>query len=219
MKNARAIRAQVIALTLVGLILFGSAGRLGIVEFWLYLSVIAAARGLELAIIDPDLTRERMRPGGQNVGPRFLPLILLLVAHWGVAGLDRGRFHISDTVPTVLEGAALLAFALAWLGFIWAMRANQYFSSIPRVQSERGHAVVSSGPYRFVRHPGYAAALVATAASGLALGSWLSTFIVPFVFVGLIRRTTVEEDMLKRELPGYANYAARIHYRLVPGIW
>jgi protein-S-isoprenylcysteine O-methyltransferase Ste14 len=99
------------------------------------------------------------------------------------------------------------------------MNVNRYFSSIPRIQSERGHQLISGGPYRFVRHPGYLTALVAATASGIALGSWLSTIIVPLAVVGIVRRTVVEERLLSHGLPGYADFAARIRYRLVPGIW
>jgi protein-S-isoprenylcysteine O-methyltransferase Ste14 len=153
------------------------------------------------------------------VGLRFLPITLLLFGHWVLAGLDRGQLHLSDSVPIVARVAALVAFTLAWLVFVWAMHVNRFFSSIPRIQSERGHRVISGGPYRFVRHPGYAAALVAAIASGIALGSWLSTAIVPFAVAGLVRRTIVEERLLERGLPGYADYASRVRYRLLPGIW
>jgi protein-S-isoprenylcysteine O-methyltransferase Ste14 len=206
-------------LILLALILFGSAGRVDFPEFWAYVAVMAAVSALALVVIDPDLMRERMRPGGQRVGPRFLPVILLLCAHWALAGLDRGRFHISDSVPVICRFAALVAFALAWLVVVWAMRINRFFSSVPRIQSERGHTVISSGPYRFVRHPGYMAALVAAVTSGVALGSWLSTCIAPLGIAALARRTIVEDRLLRRELPGYAEYAGRVRYRLVPGIW
>ncbi len=142
-----------------------------------------------------------------------------MFVHWTVAGLDRGRLHLSDTVPPGLEAVALALFALAWIVFVWAMYVNRFFSSIPRIQSERGHAVITTGPYRFVRHPGYTAALLAAVTSGLALGSWISTFIAPIALVGLVWRTMVEDRMLQSDLPGYADYAARVRYRLVPGIW
>jgi protein-S-isoprenylcysteine O-methyltransferase Ste14 len=96
---------------------------------------------------------------------------------------------------------------------------NRFFSSIPRIQSERGHTVISTGPYRFVRHPGYTAGLLAAITSGIALGSWISTFIAPIALALLVWRTIVEDRMLQRDLPGYGDYAARVPYRLVPGIW
>jgi len=199
--------------------LFGAAGRIDIVGFWVYVAILAAVSALSLTLLDPDLMQERMRPGGRRVGLRFLPIIVVMFVHWTVAGLDRGRLHLSDTVPPGLEAVALTLFALAWIVFVWAMYVNRFFSSIPRIQSERGHAVITTGPYRFVRHPGYTAALLAAVTSGIALGSWISTFIAPIALIGLVWRTMVEDRMLQSDLPGYADYAARVRYRLVPGIW
>jgi protein-S-isoprenylcysteine O-methyltransferase Ste14 len=199
--------------------LFGTAGRFDIIEFWAYLAIVAAVSALSLTILDTDLMQERMRPGGRRVGWRFLPLIIVVFLHWAVAGLDRGHLHLSDEVKPVLEVMALVLFALAWIVFVWAMYVNRFFSSIPRIQSERGHTVISAGPYRFVRHPGYTAALLAAVTSGIALGSWISTFIAPIALALLVWRAIVEDRMLQRDLRGYADYAARVQYRLVPGIW
>ncbi len=199
--------------------LFGTAGRFDIIEFWAYLAIVAAVSALSLTILDTDLMQERMRPGGRRVGWRFLPLIIVVLLHWAVAGLDRGHLHLSDEVKPVLEVMALVLFALAWIVFVWAMYVNRFFSSIPRIQSERGHTVISTGPYRFVRHPGYTAALLAAVTSGIALGSWISTFIAPIALALLVWRAIVEDRMLQRDLRGYADYAARVQYRLVPGIW
>jgi protein-S-isoprenylcysteine O-methyltransferase Ste14 len=200
-------------------ILFGAAGRIDIVEFWVYVAILAAVSALSLTVLDPDLMQERMRPGGRRVGLRFLPVVIVMFLHWAVAGLDRGRLHLSDTVGSGLEAVALALFALAWIVFVWAMYVNRFFSSIPRIQSERGHAVITTGPYRLVRHPGYTAALLAAVTSGIALGSWISTFIAPIALVLLVWRTMVEDRMLQGDLPGYADYAAGVCYRLLPGIW
>ncbi|MGC2825092.1 MAG: isoprenylcysteine carboxylmethyltransferase family protein [Pseudolabrys sp.] len=199
--------------------LFGVAGRIDIIEFWVYIAIIATVSALSLTILDTDLMQERMRPGGRRVGWHFLPLIIVMFLHWVVAGFDRGHFHLSDALPAGLEVAAMILFALVWIVFVWAMYVNRFFSSIPRIQSERGHTVVSGGPYRFVRHPGYTASLLAAVTSGLALGSWISTFIAPIALALLVWRTIVEDRMLQRDLPGYADYAARVPYRLVPGVW
>lgn len=126
--------------------LFGAAGRIDLIEFWLYIAVVAAVCVLALAVLDPDLMQERMRPGGRRVGLCFLPMVALMFLHWAVTGIDRGRLHASDTVPAFLEGATLVLFGLAWIVFLWAMHVNRFFSSIPRIQSERGHVVVTSGP-------------------------------------------------------------------------
>src|SRR6266487_1654247 len=199
--------------------LFGAAGRIDIIEFWVYVAILAAVSALSLTVLDPDLMQERMRPGGQRVGLRFLPIIVIMFLHWAVVGIDRGRLHASDTIPALLEGIALVLFGLAWIVLLWAMHVNRFFSSIPRIQSDRDHVVITTGPYRFVRHPGYTAALVAAVTSGIALGSWISTFIAPVALALLVWRTTVEDRMLRRDLPGYPEYVSRVRYRLVPGIW
>jgi protein-S-isoprenylcysteine O-methyltransferase Ste14 len=100
---------------------------------------------------------------------------------------------------------ALVLFALAWIALVCTMYVNRFFSSIPRIQSERGHTVISTGPYRYVRHPGYTAALLGAVTSGIGLGSWISTFIAPIALALLVRRTIVEDRMLQRDLPGYAD--------------
>ncbi len=210
---------SLVFVVLLAATLFGAAGGVNFIEFWLYVAVVAAVSGLALADLDPDLMQERMRPGGRRVGLRFLPMVALTFLHWAVAGIDRGRLHVSDTVPALLEGMALVLFGLAWIVLLWAMHVNRFFSSIPRIQSERGHVVITTGPYRFVRHPGYTAALVAAVTSGIALGSWISTFIAPLALVLLVWRLLVEDRMLQRGLPGYPDYVARVRYRLVPGIW
>jgi protein-S-isoprenylcysteine O-methyltransferase Ste14 len=186
--------------------LFGSAGRFDIIEFWVYIAIVVAVSVLSLIILDPDLIQERMQPGGRRVGLHFLPLVILMFLHWAVAGLDRGHLHLSGTVPPSLKVVALVLFALAWIALVWAMYVNRFFSSIPRIQSERGHTVISTGPYRSVRHPGYTAGLLAAVTSGIALGSWVSTFIAPIALVLLVWRTIVEDRMLQRDLPGYADY-------------
>ncbi len=206
-------------LILLAAALFAPAGRFDLVEFWAYLAIIAAISLVSFAVLDPDLMAERMRPGGERVGARFLPLVVALFLHWIVAGLDRGRLHLGDDIPAAWRIAGLVAFAAGWSLFIWAMQVNRYFSSIPRIQAERGHRVITAGPYRLVRHPGYSGALLAAIASPLALGSWLSAFIVPVAVVGLAWRISAEEALLLRELSGYADYARQVRWRLVPGVW
>jgi protein-S-isoprenylcysteine O-methyltransferase Ste14 len=102
----------------------------------------------------------------------------------------------------------------------WAMAVNRFFSSVVRIQSDRGQYVVASGPYAYVRHPGYLAGIVIILASGLALGSWLAALLVivsslPF----LLYRAITEDGVLQAQLPGYADYVGRVRWRLVPGIW
>jgi protein-S-isoprenylcysteine O-methyltransferase Ste14 len=210
---------SILFLILLAATLFGAAGQIAVFEFWAYLAIVAAASLLALIILDTDLIKERMRVAGRRVELHFYPVMVLLFCHWATAGFDRGRLHVGDTVPAVMAAIALGLYAAAWLVWIWAMHVNRFFSSTPRIQAERGHQLITSGPYRFVRHPGYAAAFVAALVSGIGLGSWLATLFAPVAIAMLLWRTTVEDRLLRDKLPGYDEYAKRVRYRLFPGIW
>jgi protein-S-isoprenylcysteine O-methyltransferase Ste14 len=200
--------------------LFASAGTVAIAGFWIYLAIYAAAFVVSLLILDPDLLQERMRPGGKPPPKVLQAVTLVLFAHWIVAGLDRGRFHWSDTVPVWLQAAAFVATVAGWALALWAMRVNRFFSSVARIQSDRGHHVITTGPYAFIRHPGYLAGFAIIIASGLALGSWLATAVLLIPCIpGLIYRAVTEDRMLQAELPGYRDYAGRVRWRVLPGIW
>jgi protein-S-isoprenylcysteine O-methyltransferase Ste14 len=200
--------------------LFASAGTFAIAVFWVYLAILAAILVASFLLLDPDLARERIRPGGKKP-PLALRLFSgVMVLHWIVAGLDRGRFHWSDTVPLWLQILGLVALAGSYAFCIWAMRVNRFFSSVVRIQSDRGQTVVSNGPYAVIRHPGYLAGIVVVLASGVALGSWIATAVLavptlPFLFYRII----TEDRILRAELPGYRDYAQRVRWRLIPGLW
>ena len=200
--------------------LFVSAGTLEIWSFWLYVAIFAAVFVVAFATLDPGLLRERMRPGGQKPPLSLRLFSLVLFVHWIVAGLDRGRFHWSDTVPPWLQAAGLLATTAGYALCLWAMYVNRFFSSVVRIQTDRGQHVITTGPYAFIRHPGYLAGLLIIVASGPALGSWLATalLIVPSLPF-LLYRTVNEDRVLQAELPGYRDYASRVRWRIVPGLW
>ncbi|MGA8193396.1 MAG: isoprenylcysteine carboxylmethyltransferase family protein [Acetobacteraceae bacterium] len=208
-----------VMLVVCAAVLFGTAGRMDVIEFWCWLVELAAICVATVLIIEPDLVRERMRPAGKSPSPGYWLSTLLFLVILAIAGLDRGRLHWSDGVPVWLRATALLLFALGWVPVIWAMRVNRFFSSAVRIQPDRGQRVISGGPYRFVRHPGYTAALVVILANGIALGSWLAAAIGWVGVPILLWRTIKEDRMLSAELPGYADYAARVPWRLLPGIW
>jgi protein-S-isoprenylcysteine O-methyltransferase Ste14 len=205
---------------LTGVALFGSAGTLAIAAFWLYLAIFVAVMLASFLWLDPDLLRERMRPGGKKppLGLRLFTIVLFL--HWIVAGLDRGRFHWSDNVPDWLQAVGLIGVAGGYALCFWAMRENRFFSSVVRIQTDRGQHVISSGPYAVIRHPGYLAGILIIAASGIALGSWLAAvFLVVLSLPFLLYRAITEDRILQVELQGYKDYAARVRWRLLPGIW
>jgi protein-S-isoprenylcysteine O-methyltransferase Ste14 len=200
--------------------LFASAGTFAIASFWIYLAIYAAVFVVSFTALDADLLRERSRPGGKKppLGLRLFGVVLFV--HWIAAGLDRGRFHWSDGVPDWLQALGLAAMTTGYALALWAMRVNRFFSSVVRIQSDRGHHLVDTGPYAVIRHPGYAAGVIIIVASGIGLGSWLATALaivlsLPF----LLYRAITEDQMLQAELPGYRDYAGRVRWRLCPGIW
>ena len=210
------------ALVLIGAAaaLFASAGTFAIAAFWVYLAILAIVFVASFAMLDPGLLRERMRPGGKPppLGLKLFTVVLLL--HLVVAGLDRGRLHLSDGIPPWLQATGLAVVAAAYALVLWAMRVNRFFSSVVRIQLDRGQRVVATGPYSFIRHPGYAAGTLIVLASGIALGSWLAAVLLvvttlPFLFY----RAITEDRVLLAELPGYREYAGRVRWRLIPGVW
>ena|SRR5579862_3563310 len=206
-------------LAVAGALLFGTAGRIDLWNFWIFLAILALVFAISLTVIDPDLMRERMRPGGRSAPVALLLAVTVMFIEFGVAGLDRGRWHWSDMVPAALVIAALVLFALGNLVSLWIMRVNPYFSSVPRIQADRGQRVIDFGPYAWVRHPGYAAAFMVLPANGLALGSWIATAIALLGLPWLVGRTIREDRMLRAGLEGYEDYARRVPWRLVPGLW
>jgi len=200
--------------------LFGSAGTVRIAEFWIYLAIFAAVMVVSFTTLDPGLLRERMRPGGQRPPLALRLFSIVLFVHWIVAGLDRGRLHWSDNVPPWLQALGLLTVAAGYALALWAMYVNRFFSSVIRIQSDRGQQVIMTGPYAFIRHPGYLAGIVIIAASGVALGSWIAAAVLialslPF----LLHRAITEDRVLHAELPGYRDYAQRVRWRVFPGLW
>lgn len=211
-----------VVMTIIGGILFGSAGRLDLPFFWAYLAVLGGFAGVALLTVSPELLEERRKPaesGRDNVVLLRIAALLVFLGQWVFAGLDVGRFHWSDTVPGMLRAVGLVSIATVFMVWYWAMQANPFFSSAVRVQRDRGHYVVSAGPYRLVRHPGYAAFVLLGWGGPLALGSWWAVLSHIIVVAFFVRRAALEDRMLREELDGYAAYATAVHYRFLPGIW
>jgi protein-S-isoprenylcysteine O-methyltransferase Ste14 len=206
-------------LVLTGALLFGAAGRIDLWNFWIVLAIFALVFVASLALLDADLVSERLRPGGRRRPVALYLATAGMFVEFGMAGLDRGRLHWTDTVPPALVVVASILFALGNAVALWAMWVNRYFSSVVRIQGDRGQRVIDTGPYAWVRHPGYAAAFIMLPANGLALGSWIATAIALLGLPWLVWRTIGEDRMLRADLEGYEDYARRVRWRLVPGIW
>ena len=135
-----------------------------------------------------------------------------------VAGLDGGRFHWAPApFWAVLVGYVLMV--LGWLGSGWAQAVNRHFEPSVRIQTDRDHHVITTGPYAFVRHPGYVSGALLAVGIALALGSLWALLPAALVGVLLVIRTNLEDATLQRELPGYAGYAARVRSKWIPGVW
>ena len=208
-------------------VLFLAAGRLDWWEAWVYVGqgilVMLISRGLLIAK-HPETALERAT-AGQNENVKswdqiLMPImaIYLPISSWIVAGLDK-RFSWTPDIPNNIQFVGLAWLLIGSSISIWAMLENRFFSSHVRIQTERGHTVISSGPYQFVRHPGYASGLISWVAAPVFFGSyWM---IIPAILAIAISflRTAKEDALLQEELPGYAEYSQKVRFRLIPGIW
>jgi protein-S-isoprenylcysteine O-methyltransferase Ste14 len=134
------------------------------------------------------------------------------------AGLDH-RFHGSREFPNRLNAAGFLLVAFGYAFAVWALAENRFFFSVVVVRMDRGHVVCDTGPYRYVRHPGYAGNIYALFGIVLALDSLWTLIPVAVALVVSVIRTALEDRTLQEELPGYQDYARRVRYRLVPGVY
>jgi len=208
-------------------ILFLAAGRFDWWEAWSYAAmtmIILISSRLTLILKNPELALERVEAASQeNVktwDKVLMPVTAIVgpVASWIIAGLDL-RFGWSPNLPDSIQ---IIALGVIFLGSgigSWAMIVNSFFSSHVRIQTDRGHTVVSDGPYRVVRHPGYASNILAWIAAPIFFSSYWVIFPTVLVIIISIIRTAWEDQTLQDELPGYSEYAGRVKYRLFPGIW
>jgi protein-S-isoprenylcysteine O-methyltransferase Ste14 len=217
---AKRLKRLGLATLMIAGLLFTLAGTCRDPWLWAYVSVCSAAAAYALLSIDEDLAKERFRPpnaGADRLAVRFLRLVAL--SHLVVGALDTGRWHLTPPVPAAVRIVALVGMATGLVMFYRAMRENRFFSAVVRIQDDRGHRVVDSGPYRVVRHPGYAGLILVPPFSGMALGSWVAVAIGLIMSALVVRRVLFEDSFLRHNLDGYAAYAQRVPHRLVPGVW
>ena len=221
MKRARQI---LFTLVLIGGLLFISAGTLAWPMAWVYLGIYLAGvlvTAVALWRANPELIAERAerRPDTKEWDKRVTTLATpLFIAIYIVCGLDR-RFGWTPALPPVVQFSALGLYVLGSSLAIWAMVSNAYFATTVRIQEERDHQVVSSGPYRFVRHPGYSGWGLGFLVTPPLLGSFWGLIPAGLNCIAFIIRTALEDRTLQAELAGYQEYARQVRYRLVPGIW
>jgi len=200
---------------MLAILLFSAAGTTRIASIRAYLVTYAVFLFVAMSAVDPRLARERANPGPDVVAPhlRLMSGVFFLVTA-ATAALAVGRLHIL-AVPLQIRWFALLLFALSGALQAWAMIRNPFFSPVLRIQGEHGHRLVESGPYRFVRHPGYLAMSISIPASALAIGSWLGLFPAAAFVLVIRHRAEIEDQFLRVNLSGYAEYAKRVRSGLV----
>ena len=218
---------SIITYLLMPLVLLISGGDLGWWQGWFYSVLIV------LAGIAPRMWAEKRHPGLMAERGNFAkaqdvktwdkvlaPLMALSVSFplLIVAGLDH-RFGWSPAFPAWLNILGLILIVLGYTFAGWALAENRFFSTVVRIQTDRGHMVCDSGPYRIVRHPGYAGNILALPGIVLAFGSvWTIIPVIVALIIAVIR-TALEDKTLQEELPGYRDYVCRVRYRLIPGVY
>jgi len=204
-------------------VLFLSVGRWNWVMGWAFVILTALWVGATALVViprNPDLLAERLGPrkGAKTWDAVIMSIIgVALIACYIVAGLDVRYGWTRISLP--LQIIALIIVVLGYALIVWATAANAFFSLIVRIQKERGHTVAAGGPYRFVRHPAYVGGVAIYLATPVMLGSLWALIPGGLSAVLMIVRTALEDKMLLNELDGYRQYAGRVRYRLIPGIW
>lgn len=217
------IVALVLAVMGYGSLLFLAAGTLDWWQAWAYLCLqlgILTAMLILMVTKNPELIPARSKRHADTkkfdriLLSFYLPLPVVMLV---VAGLDK-RFEWG-TLPQVWSPVGLILLVLGTIPSAWAISLNPHFEATVRIQDDRGHRVISTGPYRYVRHPGYLSVILTSLATPLLLGTPWAFLPVGAIVVVIVIRTALEDRVLRRELPGYQEYARRVRRRLFPGIW
>jgi protein-S-isoprenylcysteine O-methyltransferase Ste14 len=218
----------IVRLSLFAVALMWPAGTWRWWEAWVLVGLWAAfvvAAIIFLLRHDPALLAERMKlmplQKGQKIWDKML-LSLLFIAGIGlyiIPGFDVVRYKWSQPLPVWMEVLAMVIHLPCFMFLGWVMRENTFLSLVVKIDDERGHHVITTGPYALVRHPMYTAVIVLLFAVPVALGSRFGLIPTALLSVLMIVRTHFEDRTLHAELPGYPEYAKQTHYRLIPGIW
>ncbi len=213
----------VVTVVIVAALLFGTAGALNWSRGWWFMAAFIVAMLVSVGILwraNPEIfvARSRVQAGTKWWDYIFLILIIGgLAALLPVAGLDY-RFAWLQA-PDWLVVLGYLLFVLSFAGQIWPQATNRHFEPGVRIQTDRQHTVIDTGPYALVRHPGYVSGALLAISVALVLGSLVALLPAAIVIAALVMRTIIEDRTLQQELPGYADYALRVRYRWVPGVW
>ncbi len=205
-------------------IIFLFAGKISYLQGWIFLTtnIITALMNFMAIRNDTELMSERSKVGdGAKSWDKLIlgSSALIYLVNIAVAGLDSGRYHWSPDFGWSIYALGVILTIAGQLIFLSARKENKYFSSVVRIQTERGHTVCDTGLYKTVRHPGYSGMIISLAALPLITGSLWSIIPTLAAIVLLFIRTYLEDETLKKELPGYTEYTNKTRRRLIPMIW
>ncbi len=218
---------NVAALAALGALFFILAGTISVRGFWVYVATVLGYQLISLLIIVPKhpeyVELANVRKTEHTDAKKWDRVVILAVlgatyVMYALAAFDVGRLHLS-TLPMPLIVVGILAYVVGSALNQWAMLHNPHFEREVRIQTDRNHAVMTSGPYRYVRHPGYLGSVVGFVSFPLVVGSGIALLGSVLCIAGMIVRTNLEDRTLRQELAGYAEYAQTVRYRLLPYVW
>lgn len=219
----RSLTSLAFVLVIMGLLLFLPAGTLNWPLGWWFAAAFVAAILVSIAVLwqlNPEIfaARSRVQKGTKREDYVFIALIAIgFLGVLPLAALDY-RFGWSS-IPGWVVILGYVIFVIGFVGQAWSQSVNRHFEPGVRIQEDRGQTVIDTGPYAFMRHPGYISGSLFAISTALMLGSWWALIPALLVVVALIPRTLFEERTLHAELPGYTEYTQRVKYRWVPGVW
>jgi protein-S-isoprenylcysteine O-methyltransferase Ste14 len=207
----------------IGMILI-LTGRINYWQGWVFGGVTALILLVKSILFSDrsDLFQERIKPGpGTKWWDKvfyafFIPAFFAVFI---IGCLDGGRFGWTASLPIFVYISGYIMYIFSISIFLWAQQINRFFSSVVRIQHDRGHEVIQTGPYKYVRHPGYIGGILMVISTALVLGSLWALIPAGIVSILLVIRTYLEDTTLQKELVGYAPYATKVRYRLLPGVW
>ena len=209
-------------IVLIIVVIFISAGRLDYWQGWAYTGLNLIFLIVYYFLLPSELIQERLAPDKgvkkwdlvfQKVSiPVFLAILI-------TSALDGGRFYWYPQIPFYIIIIGIFLYTIGQIIILWAKMVNKYFSSVVRIQTERGQTVCKEGPYSFIRHPGYLGGLIYSIATPLVLGSFWGLIPVAISLLLLFIRTNLEDETLQKELDGYTEYTREVKYKILPRIW
>ncbi|MGI5847428.1 MAG: methyltransferase family protein [Candidatus Cryptobacteroides sp.] len=223
--GVRAFLAPLRWIIVTGLIFFLASGEINILRAWIYIGIYAVG-GLIVGVIvakkSPELlnNRGKVQEGTKQFDKYILLTYFLfaIVITPFVAGIDR-RLNLIEILPFFYLYVGIILYIFSTIFSIWPMLHNPFFEGTVRIQEEKNHTVINTGPYKIVRHPGYLGMLMGSIALPLALGSVLALIPLFIMIVLIFIRTYYEDTILKKELTGYSEYCKEVQYRLIPFVW